>query len=65
VLRQFVGDKHPTQFMFSAAADEPSRVSLYKRMANKLVNSIPYTMKIIDKSLPVGSLLSLERQYCH
>jgi hypothetical protein len=49
-MRQFVGDKHPTQFMFSAAADEPSRVSLYKRMANKLVNSIPYTMKIIDKS---------------
>lgn len=45
-LKQFVAEKMPDEVYFTAATDEPSRVSLYKRMCSKLASGIDYTLTI-------------------
>lgn len=35
ILKNFIGEKHPTRIKFTASLDEPSRVSLYRKMIKR------------------------------
>lgn len=43
ILNDFLQDKQPEKFSFSASLSEPSRVAVYRRMVSRLAHSIPYT----------------------
>lgn len=43
ILMHFLQDMKPEKFSFAASVSEPSRVTVYRRMVNRLAPSIPYT----------------------